>query len=56
MEGPRRTAQAAQCAAPDIQHLLDFAKLTMIETLGSDETAVGGFVAAEQIDSQPTVH
>ena len=35
-----------------IQHLLDLAKLTMIETaLGSDETAVGGFVAAEQIDS-----
>ncbi len=31
-----------------IQHLLDLAKLTMIETLGSDETAVGGFVAAEQ--------
>ncbi len=28
-----------------IQHLLDLAKLTMIETLGSDETAVGRFVA-----------
>ncbi len=39
-----------------IQRLLDLAKLTMIETLGSDGTAVGGFVAAEQIDSQPTVH
>ena len=39
-----------------IQQLLDLAKLTMIETLGSDETAVGGFVAAEQIDSQPTVY
>ena len=36
-----------------IQQLRDLAKLT---TLGSDETAVGGFVAAEQIDSQPTVY
>ncbi len=39
-----------------IQQLLDLAKLPMIEALGSDETAVGGFVAAEQIDSQPTVY
>ena len=38
-----------------IQHLLDLAKLRMIETLRSDETPMGGFVTAEPVDARATV-